>query len=130
MLRTLLLMLLTTTGPASACNATLFTLVSWKLEPIEAQHTALTAVYKSHSPRKILEIVAEAGFRGRDGVEIGRYELFPMQTFEPSGEKIDRSVFGPNTFIDKLRQAKPEEVTTFVCVKSVTYDDYDQERFP
>jgi hypothetical protein len=53
-----------------------------------------------------------------------------MMTFEPNGEKTDRSVFGPGTFVDELARAKPEEVTTFVCVESVTYDDYGQERFP
>lgn len=130
MLRTLIFILFMTTGAASACNSTLFTLVSWKLEPIEAQHMALTAVFRSNSSRTILEIVAEAGFVGADGVEIGRYELFPMITFEPNAEREDRSVFGPDTFVKVLAEAKPEEVTTFLCVKSVTYDDFDQERFP
>ncbi len=112
----------------AACNETLITFVSWTLTPLNPQDNEMVTVFKSNATKPIKEIDASAGFKELNGEEIGRFALYPYLQFEAGAETSDTSTWGPHTF-ESLLTRKPEDVTTFACVRSVVYGDGSKEVF-
>ena len=112
----------------AACNETLLDFVSWTIRPLNADTNEMTTVFKSNAPKTIREIDASAGFKELDGEEIGCFKLFEYLMIEAGAEVTETTEWGPHTF-EGPPTRKPAELTTFVCVRSVKYEDGTQQSF-
>lgn len=124
----LLVCLILVSLPARACNETLVEFVSWSIKPLDADTNEMTTTFKSNAAKIIREIDASAGFKELNGEEMGRFGLFPYLTLEPGKEVVETAEWGPHTF-ESLLGRDQGELTTFVCVRSVKYEDGSGENF-
>lgn len=126
--------LLGMTGAASAdefCgrgDSSAITMTEWSITPEDEDTNILVTGFRSELAQKVRMIDASAGFADALGKVIATFsldrdiELAPGDKFEQSGR------WGPYTF-ERLLVLRPEEVTGFVCVRAVLYDDGTVEEF-
>jgi hypothetical protein len=125
----LLAVLLTcSTYPATACDDHLLTFSSWSIKAISADTNKITTVFKSHADKPIRMIDASAGYKDALGGVIGSFSLDRDVKIEPNDSYSETKTWGPFTF-ERLLKLKHDEVTTFVCVKAVLYDDGTKQEF-
>lgn len=112
----------------AACNDQLIEFVSWSIKPIDSDTNEVTASFKSHAEKPIKMIDASAGYKDALGGRIGSFALDRDLAITPGEEFTETGKWGPHTF-ERLLKLKPEEVTTYTCVKAVLYTDGTKEEF-
>lgn len=121
------------TGTAAAepwCPGSLEVMVveDWSITPLDERSNELLTVLVSHLDHPIRMIDGSAGFIDALGEEIARFALDRDMSVDIGGRYEQKGLWGRNTF-ERLLDLRHEEVTTFVCVKAVLFDDGTKKTF-
>lgn len=103
-------------------------IIDWSIEPIDDTINYLTVTFESALPKHIRMIDATAGFTDALGGAAGWFALERDAEFSEIGQYTETGRWGPSTF-ERLLDLKHDEVATFVCVRSVLYEDGSKQEF-
>lgn len=115
---------------APQCNGSLeaVTMDSWSIQAVNDTENRLKTSFQNDLPKSIRMIDASAGFIDALGKTVGTFSL-DRDISVQAGEKFSQEgLWGPFTF-ERLLKLKHDEVDTFVCVRSVLYEDGSKEAF-
>lgn len=127
-MRSIFLLAMMTSTAHAGCNEKLIEFTSWSIKPIDADTNEVVTSFKSNASKPIRMIDASAGYKDALGDTVGTFSLDRDVSIAPGATYSETKNWGLYTF-ERLLKLKPEEVTTFTCVRAVLYDDGTKEEF-
>lgn len=109
-------------------SADLLTVSEWSIEPIDERANKLVVTTTSHMEKGTRMIDASVGFIDALGGHVGSYTMDRDAKIGSGGTYEQTGRWGQFTF-ERLLDLLPEDVSPYVCVRSVLYDDGTVERF-
>lgn len=100
----------------------------WSIEPIDDSTNSLSVTLKNTGTNNIRMVDGSVGFVDALGGQIASYKIDRDASIGAGEEYSHTGRWGPFTF-ERLLKLRPEEIGTWVCVRSVLYEDGTIERF-
>lgn len=94
----------------------------WKITPLNSESNSLSIVLSNSFKKPIRMIDASLTFKDKLGESIGTLGLKRDININPNEQFRQINTWGLNTF-ERLLELQKRDVETFVCVKSVIYED-------
>lgn len=124
-----LMVAMTTSAAAQVCHegsADIFHMTEWSAEQSGDHVTKVTIVYTNESPKTVDMVDATAWFDDALGDNIGGIRLDRDPQVAPDGSVTSTHNMAG---FQRLTKAKPDNISAYICVRSVLYDDGTKEEF-